>query len=45
MFKGKNLYSYWANKNNILFLQTWAVASGERQNILAENNELATQEN
>ena len=45
MFKGKNLYSYWANKNNVLFLQTWAVASGERQNILAENNELATQEN
>jgi hypothetical protein len=45
MFKGKNLYSYWANENNILFLQTWAVASGERQNILAENNELATQEN
>ena len=45
MFKGKNLYSYWANPNNILFLQTWAVASGERQNILAENNELAKQEN
>ena len=36
MFKGKNLYSYWANTNNILFLQTWAVASGERQNILDE---------
>lgn len=44
MFKGKNLFSYWANPNNILFLQTWSIASGERQKILAENNELAEQE-
>jgi hypothetical protein len=36
MFKGKNLYSYWANPNNVLFLQTWSVASGERQKILDE---------
>lgn len=28
MFKGKNLYSYWANPNNPLFLLTWGIASG-----------------
>lgn len=44
MFKGKNLFSYWANPNNILFLQTWSIGSGERQKILAEINELAEQE-
>ena len=36
MFKGKNLYSYWANDNNPLFLTTWAVATGARTDILAE---------
>lgn len=29
MFKGKNLYSYWANKNNPMFLLTWSIASGQ----------------
>jgi hypothetical protein len=28
MFKGKNLYSYWANENNPMFLLTWGIASG-----------------
>jgi hypothetical protein len=28
MFKGKNLYHYWANKNNPLFLLTWGISSG-----------------
>jgi len=28
-FKGKNLYEYWSNSNNPLFLLTWAIASGE----------------
>jgi hypothetical protein len=28
MFKGKNLYSYWANKNNPLFLLTFAIGNG-----------------
>lgn len=28
MFKGKNLYSFWSNENNPLFLLTWGVASG-----------------
>jgi len=28
MFKGQNLYSYWANENNPMFLLTWGVASG-----------------
>ena len=29
IFKGKNLYSYWANENNPMFLLTWGIASGE----------------
>jgi hypothetical protein len=29
IFKGKNLYSYWANENNIMFLLTNAIGSGE----------------
>ena len=29
MFKGKNLYSYWANENNPLFLLTFNVAAGK----------------
>ena len=45
MFKGKNLYEFWANKNNPLFLSTWAVATGVRDEILTEDNELAKQEN
>lgn len=28
MFKGKNLYSYWANTNNPMFLLTWGIANG-----------------
>jgi hypothetical protein len=40
MFKGKNLYSYWANKNNPLFLITWSVATGARTQVLAELEEL-----
>lgn len=28
MFKGKNLYSYWANENNPLFLLTNSIATG-----------------
>lgn len=29
IFKGNNLYSYWANENNPLFLLTWSIASGQ----------------
>jgi hypothetical protein len=29
MFKGNNLYSYWANANNPMFMLTWGIASGE----------------
>jgi len=29
MFKGKNLYSYWANENNPMFLLTYNIASGD----------------
>jgi hypothetical protein len=28
MFKGNNLYSYWANENNPMFLLNWAISSG-----------------
>jgi len=28
MFKGKNMYSYWANENNPLFLLTYGISSG-----------------
>lgn len=28
MFKGKNLYTYWANENNPLFLLTFSIAEG-----------------
>lgn len=28
MFKGKNLYSYWAHENNPMFLLTWGISSG-----------------
>jgi hypothetical protein len=28
MFKGKNLYSYWANENNPMFLLTYGIANG-----------------
>ncbi len=28
MFKGKNIYSYWANENNPLFLLTYGIADG-----------------
>jgi hypothetical protein len=28
MFKGKNLYSYWANENNPMFLLTFGIAGG-----------------
>ncbi len=29
IFKGKNLYYYWANTNNPIFIITWAIESGE----------------
>ncbi len=28
MFKGKNMYSYWANQNNPMFLLTYGIAEG-----------------
>ena len=36
MFKGKNLYSYWANENNPLFLLTFGISEGLQ---LIENKE------
>jgi len=32
MFKGKNLYSYWANENNPMFLLTWGIVTGGFEN-------------
>ena len=29
MFKGKNMYSYWANENNPMFLLTYGIANGD----------------
>ena len=29
MFKGKSLYTFWANDNNPMFLLTWGIASGK----------------
>jgi hypothetical protein len=28
MFKGQNLYAFWANENNPMFLLTWGIATG-----------------
>ena len=38
MFKGKNLYSYWANENNPMFLLTWGIANG----MVTQNEYLAS---
>lgn len=35
MFKGKNLYQYWANENNPMFLLTWSISEN---NISSQNN-------
>lgn len=32
MFKGNNLYYYWANENNPMFLLTWGIATGNLNN-------------
>ena len=29
MFKGHNLYTFWANNNNPMFLLTWGIAEGQ----------------
>ena len=41
MFKGKSLYSYWANENNPMFLLTYGITSGTIK--ADEYNELKTQ--
>ena len=33
MFKGNNLYSYWANESNPLFLLTWGISTGVTQEL------------
>jgi len=34
MFKGNNLFSYWANENNPMFLLTWGITSGTAHELL-----------
>lgn len=34
MFKGNNLFSYWAHEYNPLFLLTWGITSGTAQELL-----------
>jgi len=29
MFRGKNMFEYWANEKNTLFLLTWSIANGK----------------
>ena len=41
IFKGKNLYSYWANENNPMFLLTFSIANG---NVTSEEYNTAVQE-
>lgn len=38
MFKGKNLYYYWSNENNILFLTTWKILHDLEQKKGTEEN-------
>jgi len=40
MFKGKNLYYYWANNNNPLFLMTWGIANGLAEKYFKQGTEL-----
>lgn len=40
MFKGKNLYYYWANENNPLFLMTWGIANGLNEKHFKQGIEL-----
>ena len=38
MFRGKNLYSYWANSNNPMFLLTWDTVRGNHKNYIEARN-------
>ena len=38
MFRGKNLYEYWANENNPLFLITWDIARGNSKEYIEARN-------
>lgn len=39
MFKGKNLYYYWANETNPLFLLTWGIANGLAEKYFEQGTE------
>jgi hypothetical protein len=36
IFKGTNLYNYWANERNPMFLLTWGIASGKLKKMSQE---------
>ena len=38
MFRGKNLFEYWANPNNPLFLITWDIARGNGKEYIEARN-------
>mgnify|MGYP001328929423 FL=1 len=38
MFRGKNLFEYWANENNPLFLLTWDIARGNGKDYIEARN-------
>jgi len=38
MFRGKNLFEYWANENNPLFLLTWDIAQGNGKDYIEARN-------
>lgn len=38
MFRGKNLFEYWANENNPLFLLTWDIAEGNGKDYIEARN-------
>ena len=42
MFRGKNLFEYWANPNNPMFLLTWDTVRGNHKNYIEAKKKDAT---
>jgi hypothetical protein len=38
MFRGKNLFEYWANENNPMFLLTWDTVRGNHKDYIEAKN-------
>ena len=41
MFRGKNMYSYWANSNNPMFLLTKETVAGRHKDYVVKQKEVA----